>query len=117
MSLVREISASADELTISWEDASLSRLPAIWLRDHCQMPSSRNPDNGQRLINITDIPAEIEIAAVDFGDGRLRIEFSPGGHVSEFSEDWLYRNCHDQAVQLDDRSEIGKILWHGLSFD
>ncbi len=117
MSRIGQVSFTPDELTIHWEDAGVSRLRAIWLRDHCQMPASRNPDNGQRLINITDIPVDTEIAAASLDGDRLRLEFSPDGHVSEFDCGWLYRNCYDQNTQYDDRSESGKILWHGHSFD
>ena len=114
---VSDIAFTPDELTIAWDDGSVSRLLALWLRDHCQMPSSRNPNNGQRLLNITDIPANIEIARAAFGDGLLRIEFAPGGHVSEFSQDWLYHNCYNLNAEYDDRGATGKILWHGLSFE
>ncbi len=117
MTRISEISAAADELTITWQDGGVSRLPAVWLRDHCQMPSSRNPGNGQRLINITEIPADIEIAAASFSDDLLRVEFRPGGHVSEFTADWLSRNCYKLDLQPDDRSESGKILWQADSFD
>ena len=116
MSRVHQVLCDARELTIIWEDASPSHLQAIWLRDHCQMPSSRNPDNGQRLLNITDIPLDIGIKQASLEADRLIIEFSPDGHRSEFSLDWLYQNCYCLNQPYDDRSEAGKILWHGLSF-
>ncbi len=116
MSRIREIFCDDRELTITWENASVSRLQAIWLRDHCQMPSSRNPDNGQRLLNITDIPPDIGIKQARLDGDWLIIEFSPDDHRSEFSLDWLLQNCYCLNRQYDDRSEAGKILWHGLSF-
>lgn len=114
---IREFSHNADELAITWEDAGQSRLQAIWLRDHCQMPASRNPDNGQRLLNITDIPPDIAIRQASLEENRLLVEFDPDGHRSAFDVDWLYRNCYCLNQQHDDRSESSKILWHGLSFD
>ena len=116
MNRIRHFSHDGEELTIVWEDASQSQLQAIWLRDHCQMPASRNPDNGQRLINITDIPHDSRIDRVSLEDGRLVIEFRPDGHRSEFDPDWLYENCYSLNQQHDDRSEINKILWSGDSF-
>ena len=113
---VREFAHDADELAITWEDASQSRLQAVWLRDHCRMPQSRNPGNGQRLQNITDIPADIAIAGAALEGGRLVVEFSPDGHRSEFDLDWLYRNCYCLNGPDDDRSEQSKILWRGHSF-
>ncbi len=116
MNRIRHFSHDSEELTIVWEDASQSHLQAIWLRDHCQMPASRNPDNGQRLLNITDIPQDPCIDRVSLEDGRLVIEFRPDGHRSEFDPDWLYENCYSLNQQHDDRSEINKILWSGDSF-
>jgi gamma-butyrobetaine dioxygenase len=116
MNQIQHFSHDGEELTIVWEDASQSQLQAIWLRDHCQMPASRNPDNGQRLLNITDIPQDPCIDRVSLEDGRLVIEFRPDGHRSEFDPDWLYENCYSLNQQHDDRSEINKILWSGDSF-
>jgi len=116
MSRIRELSYDDQELAITWENASESHLQAIWLRDHCQMPASRNPDNGQRLLNITDIPLDIGIEKVNFDNDKLVVEFSPDGHRSEFDPDWLYQNCYCLNHQYDDRSETSKILWHGLAF-
>ncbi len=116
MSRIREISYDAGELAITWDNAGKSELQAIWLRDHCQMPASRNPDNGQRLLNITDIPPDIAISKARLENGKLIVEFSPDGHRSEFDPDWLYRNCYCLNRQYDDRSETSKILWRGDSF-
>ncbi|MGD8348416.1 MAG: TauD/TfdA family dioxygenase [Gammaproteobacteria bacterium] len=116
MAAIREFSFDGRELEIFWEDASHSRLQAIWLRDHCQMPSSRDPHSGQRLLNITDIPLNVGIRDARLENGRLVVEFKPDGHRSEFDLDWLYRNCYCLNSQHDDRSEASKILWHGKSF-
>ena len=116
MSPIRALSYDDQELSITWENASESRLQAIWLRDHCQMPASRNLDNGQRLLNITDIPLDIGIETVSYEGDKLVVEFSPDGHRSEFDPEWLFQNCYCLNRQHDDRSEAGKILWHALSF-
>ena len=116
MNRIREISYDAGELAITWDNASRSELQAIWLRDHCQMPASRNPGNGQRLLNITDIPTDIAISEARLENGKLIVEFSPDGHRSEFDVDWLYRNCYCLNRQYDDRSETSKLLWRGDSF-
>ncbi len=117
MNQIKVFSYNAEELTIVWEDTSESQLLAIWLRDHCQMPASRNPDNGQRLLNVTDIPQDLAIDQVTLEDRRLIIQFAPDGHRSEFDLDWLYDNCYCLNRHSDDRSEVGKILWSGKSFE
>jgi gamma-butyrobetaine hydroxylase len=105
-----------DQLSITWTDGGESELQALWLRDHCQMPESRNPQNGQRLLNITDIPVDIGIVAIKLVDRRLEIEFTDEGHRSEFDLDWLHDNCYCLNHQQDDRSEAVKTLWGGQSF-
>jgi gamma-butyrobetaine dioxygenase len=116
MVAVRSLAFEADELRIDWDDARSSRLLAIWLRDHCRMPESRNPQNGQRLINITDIPADTAIRDARVDGDALLVEFAPDGHRSSFPLDWLYRNCYCLNSPIDERSESDKILWRGDSF-
>jgi gamma-butyrobetaine hydroxylase len=105
-----------EQISISWADGGNSELQALWLRDHCQMPQSRNPANGQRLLNITDIPVDIGIAAVELTNDKLVIDFTADEHRSEFDLDWLHDNCYCLNSQRDDRSESVKTLWDGQSF-
>ena len=116
MNSIQSYSFDREQLSISWADSSQSELQALWLRDHCQMPTSRNPLNGQRLLNITDIPVDIGITDVQLDEQRLIVEFSADGHRSEFELDWLRANCYCRNQQQDDRSEAAKTLWDGQSF-
>ena len=92
-------------------------LAAIWLRDHCPMPESRDPVSGQRLLNITDIPLDLTIANVSRRDNLLIIDFAPEAHRSEFSINWLIDNCYCNNNQTDNFSESGKILWERNTFE
>ena len=47
---IKKLSVVKDDLVIDWQDDSQSKLYSLWLRDHCQMPQSRNANNGQRLL-------------------------------------------------------------------
>lgn len=106
----------ADALAIDWNDGRESRLPALWLRDHCRMPECRDPVSGQRLVNITDIPPEVALRRVAVERGRLVIEFAPDGHRSEFDLEWLHANGCGPTSRVDDRSAAGKRLWRGDAF-
>ena len=114
---VTSISYDADELHLVWGDGKESHLAAIWLRDHCQMPGSRNPENGQRLINITDIPADTHITDAEIADGEVILEFSPEKHRSCFKTEWLRENAYDLQTGFDNRSERSKTLWQASSFN
>ena len=60
--LIKKISIVSDELVIDWKDGNISSLFSYWLRDHCQMPESRNKNNGQRLFSVKDLPSSISVS-------------------------------------------------------
>jgi len=116
MKRINQYQFDANQLTILWEDGQQSELAAIWLRDHCQMPNSRDPISGQRLLNITDFPLNLTITNVSQNNGLISVDFLPE-HRSEFSIDWLIENCYCINSQTDDRSESNKSLWQNSSFE
>ncbi len=116
MNPISDLCFDRASVTINWADNQQSELQALWLRDHCQMPASRNPENGQRLLNITDIPADIGIGDARLDGHSLVVDFTPDGHRSEFDLDWLRDNCYCRNQAHDDRSEVDKTLWDSQSF-
>ena len=66
-------------------------LPAVWLRFNCRCPLCRDPVSGQRLLRITDIPADISVAGITASSGTVRVLFHPDGHRAVFDQDWLAR--------------------------
>ena len=43
----------------------VGRWPAIWLRDNCPCPDCRVPGSGQKLFQITELPDELAVTAVE----------------------------------------------------
>ena len=115
--LIKKLSITGDELVIEWHDGKESRLYSHWLRDHCQMPTSIDVDNGQRLSSVVNIPQEtyIEKAYKD-EKGNVCVHFQPENHLSVFLQSWLRKNCYDLNLHFDDRSEKQKHLWQKDSF-
>ena len=73
---IKKIHLTNDELVIYWQDGSQSNLYSHWLRDHCQMPQSRNANNGQRLFSVINIPKNTSIEEVkqdERGDLHIRL--------------------------------------------
>ena len=88
--LIKIISIVGDELVIDWSDGNKSSLYSLWLRDHCQMPESRNLDNGQRLFSVKDLPSSVLIEdAHKDREGNVHVLFQPENHSSVFSQKWL----------------------------
>jgi gamma-butyrobetaine dioxygenase len=75
--------------------------PAVWLRDNCPCVECRDPRNGQKLFNITDLPADLAVTEVR----GTTVTFSDG-HVSLFDPAFL-----SAREAPDDRSEDAKRLW------
>jgi len=115
--LIKKLSIASDELVIEWHDGKESRLYSHWLRDHCQMPTSIDVDNGQRLSSVVNIPQEtyIEKAYKD-EKSNVCVRFQPENHLSVFLQSWLRKNCYDLNLHFDDRSEKQKHLWQKDNF-
>ena len=91
---------------------SLVGMPAVWLRDNCPCPLCRDPVSGQRLLHITDIPADIAVAEVVESGGTVSVLFHPDGHRAVFDRDWLARHGEPAGGgPPDPRTEEAKRLW------
>jgi gamma-butyrobetaine dioxygenase len=87
-------------------------MPAVWLRDNCPCPLCRDPVSGQRLLHITDIPADIAVAEVVPSGGTVSVLFHPDGHRAVFDRDWLARYGEPaRGSPPDPRTEDAKRLW------
>jgi len=118
LDLIKKLLVVNDELVIDWQDGKQSRLFTHWLRDHCQMPTSRNLNNGQRLFSVVDIPEETYIEKAYKDDkGNVCVLFQPENHLSVFTQNWLSKNCYDLNLHFDDRSERQKKLWQKDTFE
>ncbi|TQF03042.1 DUF971 domain-containing protein [Kitasatospora acidiphila] len=85
--------------------------PAYWLRDNCPCADCRDPRSGQKLFQITDLPADLAVAAAtEAADGRLEVLWSDG-HRSTYPPG---RRTADDGG--DRRTESGKRLWRAADF-
>ncbi len=109
-----------DSIELQWGNALPQLFHAIWLRDHCQCSTCKSPDNGQRFLDVTQIPADIAVEDVKISpSGELEIRFSPDGHLSHYCPKQLLRYLKRTDAQDDERAEHQKRLWdkHSLSLD
>ena len=71
---------------------ALRGLPAVWLRANCPCPGCQDPGSGQRLVAVTDLPADVTVAGVLASDGTVEVIFGPDGPRAVFAagpEVWL----------------------------
>ncbi|MGK4580536.1 2-trimethylaminoethylphosphonate dioxygenase [Kitasatospora sp. HPMI-4] len=85
-------------------------LSVYWLRDNCPCPECRDPRNGQKLFQITDLPGDLAIAEQAEEAGVLAVRWSDG-HRSRYPVEWL-----TESGTGDGRTEQGKRLWEAADF-
>ena len=92
--------------------ALMAGLPPVWLRFNCPCPLCRDPVSGQRLLRITDIPADISVAEVTASPATVHVLFHPDGHRAVFDQDWLAGYGEPaRSAPPDPRTEDAKRLW------
>jgi gamma-butyrobetaine dioxygenase len=92
-------------------DGNLQHVPAIWLRDNCSCRACRDVGTGQKLFDITDLPADLAIAAISTTPDTVVVDFAPDGHRSTFTRTWLTEQGPWARVAADGRTEDSKVLW------
>jgi len=97
LSSVRSID-DGTTVAVDWQDGARARFHAIWLRDNALDPATRAPDNGQRLITITELPEDPRVATASITDaGDLDLTFLPEDKTVTFPASWLRRHIYDTA--------------------
>lgn len=95
--LIQRMEMSPDILTVHWRDGGASRFHAIWLRDNAPADALRDPSNGQRLIDVTDLPDRpVLSSAVLLADGSAEIAFEDGFRCAVPAA-WLKAHAYDPA--------------------
>jgi gamma-butyrobetaine dioxygenase len=124
------LASATEEPLMSWDDSGLELsvggrvlcFPAVWLRDNCPCPACRDPDSGQKLKDITDIPNGLVVAAAEDTGESVVVTYAPDRHRSTFSRSWLADHALDGdggggGTQDDGRTEDGKQLWLPADLD
>ena len=98
----------SERVILDWADGHRSEFHALWLFDN--RPEHRHPRNGQRLVDVSDLPADVVIMRARLGPDALEIEWADGT-ASTIALQWLRENCccsghgRRQPVRLWDASE------------
>lgn len=109
--MIANLANTGAALTVTWQGGETVTFPAIWLRDNCRCAVCRHPGNGQRLYEITDLPATLKIEeATRQSDGGIKIVWAPDNHVTSFSEAWLVE--HDLSAAARKARKKKPTLWN-----
>lgn len=88
-------------LSIEWADGVVTDFAAIWLRDN--LPTDRNPHNGQRLVDIADLPACPLIRVATADHDSIHVEWEGESLTASFSLAWLVKCTVHEAEKCPER--------------
>ncbi len=91
------VSDDGGVLTLQAGNSAALRFHAIWLRDNAWDAATRAPGNGQRLIALRDIPADIRITTAAIYGEQLSVTFAPEGKSVDYDLDWLQTHAYDRT--------------------
>ncbi|MGB1356192.1 MAG: 2-trimethylaminoethylphosphonate dioxygenase [Candidatus Puniceispirillaceae bacterium] len=83
-----------------------ARFHAIWLRDNAWDETTRSPENGQRLITLRDIPADLAITGANINEAGLEVTFSNDSTPITYDLRWLMDNRYDRMGAASDRGWV-----------
>ena len=97
--MLSSVSLSQDgDILICKDDlGQVMRFHALWLRDNASDPATRSPQNGQRLITISDIPETIAMRTIHLDDDVVKIRFNDRDDVISYDGGWLTTHCYDRS--------------------
>ena len=92
-----KITDSGKAIILQRSDGSNVRYHSTWLRDNALDPKTRDANNGQRLITLSDIPINtyIETATLDETGQNVFLTFLPETKKVSFSASWLEAHAYD----------------------
>ena len=106
MHAIRQIDWTPSALTLEWAGGGRIELASVWLRDNLR--EQRDPRNGQRLIDVADLPVEPRIRGAVLKDGEVRIEWERETAGASFDLAWLAAQA---AVIAGERTAPLPWLW------
>ncbi len=84
-------------------------LPAVWLRHNCRCADCLDPVTGQRLRDVTDLPADLTVNDVSVAGRQVTVRFQPDGHQAVFDQAWLARHAAGPGTVLAVAASMGYV--------
>ncbi len=94
------VSENGDFVTVNF-GTTRHRFHAIWLRDNALDPETRSAGNGQRLITLADIPADVRISVASPVANGTEVSFTPEAKTVQFTAEWLIENAYYHEKRSD----------------
>ena len=97
---------SGKAILLSPKNGASLRFHSTWLRDNALDTKTRDKNNGQRLITVSDVPVKtyIKSASLNKKSKEITINFLPKKKQVIFSTNWLKDNAYD-------KKQVGSKVW------
>lgn len=112
ISPIRSALGDDTQVTVHWLDGRTSPYLLLWLRDNCPCSRCVYPVTREQVVEILDIPEDIQAARVTLtDDGNLDILWDDG-HASTYDAGWLRAHAYDEESLAErERLKPKKKLW------
>ena len=91
----RHVSSTPRSLVIEWGNGDVNEFLSIWLRDNCS--ADRDASNGQRLVDITELPPEPRIHSATLRPDAVLVRWEDAAEAASFDLSWLARHAAGNA--------------------
>ena len=88
---VRRLDWTPTVLALEWADGRRVELASVWLRDNAS--GDRDPHNGQRLVDIADLPPAPRIRQAAVDGTAVRVQWEEEAGEAAFDLGWLARQA------------------------
>lgn len=112
ISPIRSALEDDTQVTVLWLDGRTSPYHLLWLRDNCPCSRCVYSVTREQVVEILDIPEDIQAARVTLtDDGNLDILWQDG-HASTYDAGWLRAHAYDEESLAErERLKPKKRLW------
>ena len=101
---------------VTFEDGQRATFAAYWLRDNCHCAQCRHAGNGQKLYQITDLPAALSVRTLSSAKATLLEVVWSDGHLSSYAVGWLADHQLGSAARH--ARQVKPVLWdQGIAAD
>ena len=94
---------------VTFEDGQRATFSAYWLRDNCHCAHCRHAGNGQKLYQITDLPAALSVRTLSSAKATLLEVVWSDGHFSSYAAAWLA--AHQLGATARHARQVKPLLW------
>jgi len=99
------VTATPRRVRVRFADGTEGEFSAIWLLDN--RPCDRDSHSGQRLIDVSDLPADPTVRTACADGESVMVEWADGSS-SSYAGSWLYSQCRAAALE---RPELQPRRW------